>query len=274
MIALLRSARASALVRTTGAALERFDVDGVMVIGAEPPPPADAYPGSVLAPWPNRLLGGTWFHEGIEYRVPINEPARNAALHGLVAFREWEIEDRSDDAVTLRIGLGADPGYPFDVRLRARYRLAGNAIEATIEAHNGGSVAVPVGLGAHPYLAVPGGVDEALLDGRSLRGVTLDDAVGDLERDEDGRARATIDRPEGRIEIWAGPTCRWFMVFTADTLPPPWARAVLAVEPMTCAPDALRTGPIDIVEPGERLALEWGATFSPVDQRGAPTSSA
>jgi aldose 1-epimerase len=48
------------------------------------------------------------------------------------------------------------------------------------------------------------------------------------------------------------------MVFTGDPLPDV-ARHSVAVEPMTCPPNAFRTGDALIrLEPGESLASTWG----------------
>src|SRR5437870_4249476 len=173
----------TAVVSTQGAALLRFTAGDTPVIGSDPPLPLEAYPGVVLAPWPNRLFGGAWEHQGIEYRVPINDPERNASLHGLVSFREWSVEDSTDTSVMLGARLGDDAGYPFDVVLHAQYSVRAHGITATIEAHNRERKAVPIGLGAHPYFAAGGGVDRAMLNGRTLNDVKLDDVVAVDERD-------------------------------------------------------------------------------------------
>jgi aldose 1-epimerase len=259
---MIHSQATSAVVSTKGAALLRFVADETLVIGCEPPIPLEAYPGVVLAPWPNRLSDGCWTYEGIEYRVPINDPERNASLHGLVSFREWDVHESSINSVTLRARLGQDAGYPFDVALQAHYSLDPQGMTATITAHNRDGCALPIGLGAHPYLSMPGGVDRATLNGRTLKNVTLDDALGVLDRDAEGRGQVIVEYATSRTRVWGGAGCGWFMIFTADTLAAPWRRAVLAVEPMTCPPDALRTGAIDIVEPDGMLLLEWGVEFS------------
>ena len=35
-------------------------------------------------------------------------------------------------------------------------------------------------------------------------------------------------------------------------------RRSIAIEPQTCPPNALQTGEIDVLQPGEDLTLEWG----------------
>src|SRR5699024_6381213 len=39
--------------------------------------------GSILAPWPNRLANGCFTHEGERHQLPLSEPERHNALHGL-----------------------------------------------------------------------------------------------------------------------------------------------------------------------------------------------
>jgi aldose 1-epimerase len=60
------------------------------------------------------------------------------------------------------------------------------------------------------------------------------------------------------VTVWAGSTCRWWQVYTADTLLPADRRRSLAVEPMTCPPNALNSGAIDVIAPGQALQLDWG----------------
>lgn len=52
---------------------------------------------------------------------------------------------------------------------------------------------------------------------------------------------------------------RWWQVFTGHDLPEPYRRRTLAVEPMTCAPDALNSGDgLVVLQPRERHTLTWG----------------
>ena len=50
------------------------------------------------------------------------------------------------------------------------------------------------------------------------------------------------------------------MIYSGDTLDPE-PRQSLAVEPMTCPPDALRSGTdLTILHPGSRWTGSWGIT--------------
>ena len=61
------------------------------------------------------------------------------------------------------------------------------------------------------------------------------------------------------VEVWADGAFRWWQVFTGDTLAPPRRRRSVAVEPMTCPPDAFRSGrDLVTIEPGETWRGTWG----------------
>ncbi len=62
------------------------------------------------------------------------------------------------------------------------------------------------------------------------------------------------------------------MVFSGDTLEPAQRRTALAVEPMSCPPDAFRSG-TDLValHPGGRWTGSWGITHRPANAAGGTT---
>ena len=107
-------------------------------------------------------------------------------------------------------------------------------------------------------------VDElTAFDFRSARRIgdtEIDHAFADLTRSEsDGDAvvRVTISDGSGVGMRW-GAACPWVQVHTADKPGRPVHRIGLAVEPMTCPPDAFNSGvDLDVVEPGESLTASW-----------------
>jgi aldose 1-epimerase len=60
------------------------------------------------------------------------------------------------------------------------------------------------------------------------------------------------------VVVWADEHWPYVQLFSGDTKPE-IARRALAVEPMTCPPNAFRTG-IDLLrlEPGEAFEGRWG----------------
>ena len=90
----------------------------------------------------------------------------------------------------------------------------------------------------------------------------MDTAFTDLDRDADGLAWASLDDPatERGVAMWVDDRFGYLMCYTGDTLDDPARRrTALAVEPMTCPPDALRSGrDLVVLEPGQQWEGSWG----------------
>ena len=240
--------------------------------------------GQVLAPWPNRIEDGTYEHGGEHHQLPINDVSVRCAIHGLVRWQALQATEHTTDAVTLGLVLHPQPGYPFSLRLSVTYRLTDDGLSVHTHAENLGERTCPFGLGQHPYLLPRGTtVDEATLlvpaatvismgerslpnprapvsgdydlrAARVLGDTVLDTGYTDLLRDDDGRARVQFDD----LTLWVDGAYGFLQVFTGDPLPD-IARRSLAVEPMTCASNAFRSGDgLLVLEPGQTFEARWG----------------
>ena len=247
--------------------------------------------GQVLIPWPNRIAEGRYEFEAVALQLPIDEPADGSAIHGLVRWRAWNAVEREQHRVVVEYALHPEPGYPFSLELRIDYALSSDGLRIATTATNVGDVRCPFGAGAHPYL-LPGShkIDTATLqlpahsalefgsDGspraaaavrgseldfrqtRSLGPTKLDHCFADLERDHDGIARGTLTRPEIGVSVtlWMGQGYRYVMLYTGDDRPDVDRRS-LAVEPMTCPPQAFRSGEgLIVLEAGDSITATWG----------------
>ena len=246
--------------------------------------------GQLLAPWPNRIEDGTYEFEGQRLQLALDEPERRNAIHGLVRWSRWSVVEREDDRAALEYLLHPTPGYPFSLALRVEYSLGEDGLTVRVEATNVGPEACPYGIGAHPYLSAGEGlvdelelhvpaatalitddrsipVDRASVEGTDLDfrkpkpigRIELDHCFTDLERDDDGRARVRL----GTVAtLWVDESYPYLMLFTGDAMPDV-ARHSLAVEPMTCAPNAFRSGEGLIrLEPGRSHGGTWGISPS------------
>jgi aldose 1-epimerase len=284
-----------AIITEVGATLRALTVgDRKVVDGFGPDQWSHGGRGQVLAPWPNRLGDGAYSFGEVAAQAPINEVGRNNAIHGLVRWMPWRMTGRAQNRVGLQCELRPSPAFPFALRLEVEYRLGREGLSVTTDAQNIGQGDLPFGLGFHPYLTVgTATVDQVRLrvpaqrrlvtDERGLPtgsvavagteydftsarpiGVTrLDTAYCDLARDGDGRVRVDIDHPDGTaaVTLWADDRFGYVMVYTGDTLDEGERRTSLAVEPMTCPPDALRTGTdVTVLRPGARWTGVWGIT--------------
>lgn len=278
----IRSGAAQAVVTEVGAGLRAFSVDGrpfVETFAADARPPRGA--GCVLVPWPNRTAGGQWLWDGGPQQLALSEPAAGNAIHGLLRHTLYRPEEQAPDSVTMAAVVAPQPGWPVPLATSVRYAVDAAGLTVTHTVTNVGTAAVPFGVGAHPYLragaadtddctlylaattALPlgGGLPVApAAPVRSpeitLRGAELDHAFGGC-LPTDGLVRHRLSGPDGDVELWADPDFGWVQVFTPDDHPGR-GRAV-AVEPMTCPPDALNSGiGLLVLEPGQTWSGRWG----------------
>ncbi len=281
-----------AVITEVGATLRSFRDRSVPIVWEFPESEiSSGSRGQVLAPWPNRLEDGSYRFGDAVGHAALNEPERCNAIHGLVQWLPWSIEERSEARVVLSCVVHPQPAYPFRIRLELDYRLCDAGLEVACSATNAGSGVAPFGLGFHPYLlAGRGGIDEAGicllaqrrllldkrglptgdeepvpgsafdLDGRTLRGLELDDCFTGLATGTDGRWHARLELSGRCSEIWADAAFAYVMCYTGDTLRrPDDRRRSIAIEPMTCPPNALRTG-TGLIElrDGESWQAKWG----------------
>ncbi len=240
---------------------------------------ASAGRGQILAPWPNRLRDGAYEFDGHVHQAPISDVPGHNAIHGLVRWLSWDV----DPGGRARVSLPPQPGWPTWLSLAASYRLEEGGLIVDLVAVNDGDQPCPFGLGMHPYLTAPSGrVDDLTLtvpaggalqtDGRGLpvRWLPLEGSVQDFRAPRRiGAARLDTCYRTGPggfevkvddLTVWAGAGFDFVQVFTGDTDPDPSRRrTALAVEPMTCPPDAFNTGEgLRRLEPGERWEAQWG----------------
>src|SRR5690625_3321437 len=140
----LHSGNSRVEITTVGAHLRRFQVAGREVIvpfGEELPWGAH---GAVLAPWPNRIDAGTYSWEGEEYRLPLTEPERDNAIHGLVMTEPWQPAQVAPGRAEFTVDLAASAGYPFPLRLSITYMLEGAHLTVDFHAVSTGGRAAPL----------------------------------------------------------------------------------------------------------------------------------
>jgi len=282
-----------AVATELGAGLRELrHVDRPLIAGyqADELPPGAA--GQMLLPWPNRIDGGRYRVAGTDHQLDLSEPATGNAIHGLTRWSAWTLARHDQDAVVLHQALLGRTGYPFRLDLEVEYRLSGETgLTVSVTARNAGSRPAPYGTGSHPYLtAGTPAVDECELtlpvarwlpadqrgipsgpaqdvagtpfDFRTARPVgtlTLDHAFTGLERDGAGLAWARLTSDGAGAALWAGPGYQWLQVFTGDTLGAGRRRRAVAIEPMTCPPNAFVTGTdLLTLEPGDTVTHRWG----------------
>jgi aldose 1-epimerase len=281
-----------AVVTEVGATLRDYVHGGVQVVeGFSADEMATGARGQLCFPWPNRLEAGPWTFSGREAKAPSDELAHGNAMHGVVRYRPFSIDTVAQNRCQLSLLVHPEPAYPFLALLEVAYHLGTLGLTVTTTVTNADRVPIPLGVGFHPYVAAPSrGVDRAILSVpanavadvdehrrptgtvRTVSGTTADwrepRQIGDevldttfcrLVRDESGWATARLaEEGSGTVELSVDRTFPYFQVFTGDTLAAPRHRSAVAIEPMTCPPNALRSGrDLVVLEPGQRWTGSW-----------------
>ena len=282
-----------AVVVEVGAGLRTYAIGGREVLdGYAADEMCASGRGQVLMPWPNRIEDGSYEFDGRRHQLPLTEVEAGNAIHGLVRWARWTVAEREPQRVVLEHVLHPQPGYPFALALRIEYSLGETGLTVRTTATNVGAATCPFASGMHPYFTVgtptvdsltltvpartvvgsgPRGLPVAAQDvegteydfrhPRVLGATRLDNTFTDLERDDDGvcAGRTSRTRTAGWLSR-CGRTTRYthFQLFTGDPLPDVDRRS-LAVEPMTCPPNAFRTGEgVVRLEPGASWTGAWG----------------
>ena len=270
----------TAVVTEVGATLRSLQKDGVEILWTFD---EDATPkgcaGQQLLPWPNRIRDGRYTFDGVEHQLDITEVPRNVALHGLAVHVPWKLVSQTDDSVVLEAIIYPQRGWDGLLKATIKHALTEEGLEVEVTAENIGDERLPYGYGAHPYVAADLSttvlrtpfrkellVDERLLP-RAVSAVTeehdfrdprpLDDTTFDTAFvDPEGAWEVAVTTDRHTVTFWADDTMKWGQIFTNPT------RTGIAVEPMTCGPDAFNEGPtsagVIVLEPGESTSCTWG----------------
>ena len=150
-----------AVVTECGAGLRLLEHDGrPLVDGYDESGMASGGRGQLLVPWPNRIRDGQYAVGDRQLQLPLTEPGRHNASHGLVRWVAWSLEEHTGRSVALRYRLMAQSGYPWTLDLHVVYDLSADGLTVMQSATNLAADPAPYAQGAHPYLTVgPGPCD-------------------------------------------------------------------------------------------------------------------
>ncbi len=292
----IRSGDQRATIVEVGGGLRTYSVGDRPVLN---PYPADAMSdgahGAVLVPWPNRLADGRYSFAGRDHQVALTEPDLHNAIHGFLRWRPWRAVEQSRRRVVMAHRLYPLTGYPFGLEVAVDYSLSEAGLVVRTTATNIGDEPCPYGCGHHPYLSPGAGpVDDCTLKlpagtrlltderqlpsgaepvegtpfdfrrGQRIGALEIDCPFTGLETDSEGGSVTRLTGSDGRtVELWADATYPFLEVYTGDTLAPDRRRTGVAVEPMTCPPNALQTGEnLIVLEPDESVTTSFGVRLT------------
>jgi aldose 1-epimerase len=282
-----------AIVVEVGGGLRTYTVDGVALVdGYDEDQLRPGSAGSVLVPWPNRIRDGRYVFGGNSYRLALTEPDRQNAIHGLVEWSRWHATAVTPDSVTLAYELPPQAGYPWALACTSTYSVGADGFTAVHDITNIDGKSAPFGFSIHPYLLSGTSVNDTLMQvparsrllldsrllpigaakvagtewdftsPRKIGSLEIDVAFGDVIREDESPSRVTLSTSDGHgVAMWADAQFGWWQVYTGDTMVGERYRRSIAVEPMTCPPDAFRSGKdLLVLEPGQTWRGSWGIT--------------
>lgn len=281
----------SAIISPVGAALLSLNLAGNQVMETLATNRPELYAGVVMAPWSGRVAAGAWVHpDGRRFQLPINEPARNNALHGLVFDKEFVVARSTESSVELSIEIAPSEGYPFHLKLAIAYELDGGEMICSFAVKNLSDEKAPFGLGFHPYFSTKWlgrevsitnsartfyELDQNLIDtgiqktagstkdlsvGKLAVGASLDDDFTDLDFVA-GVSRTTLSNASGSgIEIWQEDVFRHNVIYTTDAFDSEDGTiTAAAIEPCISAVNVLNThSDLLWIQPNQTQSGSWG----------------
>lgn len=196
--------------------------------------------GYTLFPFPGRLFKGDRFEfEGVEFQWPHNDLSTKSAIHGLSAYRDFEVHTGEQGITAVWDYDGSEAYYPFPCRVIVQYRLTEKGLEQHINVTNLGESTLPYHLGWHPYFvmngtwAIDGLLQSEFQYDRDKKPVALTDFTGIDTKDKVDKAvksvetmrSVTVEDKEKRITMTGMRS--WYQIFR------PLRSKFLALEPLT-----------------------------------------
>ena len=237
------------------------------------------YKGVILAPFPNRIAQAKYAFKGQSFALDINRAKEGLALHGFLFNQPFKVIEQSAHQCTLIYRYSEfKNGYPFPFELKVAYVLDEEAgLKVSCRVENVGTKALPFGLGWHPYFKINGSIDDLKIEFPATEQLSLDDKkiptgelltftkeagilnLIDCEFDDcfklvnSGKQVFKLISPSISLEIAAEQSAfPYFQIYT------PKDRKSIAIEPMTCAPNAFNSGlGLQIIEAGEVIVASY-----------------
>lgn len=250
-----------------------------------------AYPSTHLFPWANRVRDGKYEFQGSHYQLPINEKALNNAIHGLVAFGNFEViheETNTEEAILILkyTYQGEQQAYPYPFDLEITHTFSSDeGLVMTYRIKNTGKADMPIVLGWHPYfkiddekandwqISIPAKhkylSDEQMIPkGQEMVNMKDLSAIGDTQLDNVFRVESSVrsitqlvsPAKKVSLNIWQDALKEQFL-YTVVYIP--LNRDRIAIEPMTGNTDAFNSGDgLVVLESGNSLTLNCGIYLS------------
>lgn len=108
-----------------------------------------------LLPWSNRMAPSGFAFEGRRHVPAPNRAGEPCPIHGDAWQQPWRVAARHASALVL--SLDRRDAAPFAYTAELHYTLAVDALVVELSVRNAGRIALPFGIGLHPWLPDPHG---------------------------------------------------------------------------------------------------------------------
>ena len=239
----------------------------------------------LLAPWANRLAARQYRAAGVDVdlrRLRLHTDDNGLPIHGLlVGSPDWEVTStsaRRDVARLTATTIVDAPAFPFPHLLEIAIAAHDDRLVIDTMLVPTGDRKVPAVWGWHPYLRVPGTPrsrwtlrlparehlaldDRGIPAGSSTRETAEDDVLGrrtfdDLYRLGRDRTLAFTGEDGASVEVQGNPHYPYAQVWV------PAGKPFAALEPMAAPTNALVTGTMHLVEPGDAFTATFTLTVT------------
>jgi aldose 1-epimerase len=252
--------------------------------------PVNFYRGAKLSPFPNRIDNGKYVFEGKEHQLEQNNPPH--ALHGLCWNLPFTVKAElvTDNSAMIILQTDYDSihkGYPFSYHIEIEYTLEENNFKCLTRILNTSEQSIPIGDGWHPYFTIGSKVDNlklqlppnkqiklgkdmiptgnyipgTLFESPTLINNTRLDHCFELDTANERVETRLIDEQKNiSIVIWQQASGRGYKFLQAYTPPD---RNSIAIEPMSCAPDAFNNkNGLIVLLPKEAVEFCFGVNLT------------
>lgn len=286
---LIHAGKYKAVIRSTGGGLNSLTFENRNLIDPFIDGEPHRYRGDLLTPWPNRIEDGKYNYRNHEYILEQNEYSRANALHGLVLEKEWNLLGHDEKSVAMSTSISQSESYPSDLVVDVSFTISTSGLTIKLQAKNVGDNSAPYGHSIHPYLVaefdtkvdfwklkmpakeymevdpvrlLPAGIknvrDEFDFNMGRIIGPTFIDHAFVIDKSNDNQSIELIAPTGSGVGMKYSGDLNWIQIHTADRENGADSRCCLAVEPMTCPPNAFNSG-IDLInlKPNDSHASTW-----------------
>ncbi|MFA6089298.1 MAG: aldose 1-epimerase [Candidatus Woesearchaeota archaeon] len=227
---------------------------------------------ALLIPFPNRISKGKYTFENKEHQIEINKPEEENAIHGVLYNKPFKLTKKNITEQAASITFEHEikkediKGYPFHILVSITFILEKTRLSIIINTTNKGNNNAPYGVGWHPYFKITRKLEDCAIMIPSNTILELDDKkpmiptgevlknkhlptfdlIGDAEFDT---CFTNLTQTECFLEeytIFFDKSMDFLQIYT------PKDRSSIAIEPMSCAPDAFNNKMgLDIIKPNE-----------------------